>query len=74
MFLHGMKRINDMRQPEFISLDIKEKNGAVNTKFVNKNCIQMIWQEADDIIIELTDFTQLRICNQNIHIFMDRFK
>jgi len=73
MFLHGMKRINDMNRPEFISLQITEKSGNVSTKFVNKNCIQMIWQEADDIIIELTDYTQLRICNQNINLFMDRF-
>lgn len=73
MFLHGMKRINDMNRPEFISLQITEKSGNVSTKFVNKNCIQMIWQEADDIIIELTDYTQLKICNQNINLFMDRF-
>jgi hypothetical protein len=73
MFLHGMKRINDMNRPEFISLQITDKGGNVSTKFVNKNCIQMIWQESDDIIVELTDYTQLRICNQNINLFMDRF-
>lgn len=73
MFLHGVKRINDMNQPDFISLQITDNRGNISTKFVNKNCIQMIWQEADDIIIELTDYTQLRICNQNINIFMDRF-
>jgi hypothetical protein len=74
MFLHGIKRTNEMQNTEFISLSITEKNGITQTKFVNKNCIQCIWQQDNDIIVELTDYTQLRICNQNINVFMDRFQ
>jgi len=73
MFLHGTKRITDMNRPEFICLHVTDTNGTVSDKYVNKYCIQMIWQEADDIIVELTDYTQLKICNQNINLFMDRF-
>ena len=74
MFLHGVKRINDMNYPKFISVQITEKTGIVSTKFLNTYCIQTVWQDDVDIIIELTDYTTLRLCNQNIDIFMDRFK
>lgn len=74
VFLHGVKRINDMNYPKFISVQITEKTGVVSTKFLNTYCIQTVWQDNVDIIIELTDYTKLRLCNQNIDIFMDRFK
>lgn len=32
-----------------------------------------IWQDASDIIIELTDYNKLKVQNENIHKFMDRF-
>ena len=63
-----------MNYPKFISVQITEKTGIVSTKFLNTYCIQTVWQDNVDIIIELTDYTTLRLCNQNIDIFMDRFK
>lgn len=64
-----------MVQPaKFIRLEITDKHGKVQIKFVNINHIQTIYESEDDIIVELADYTQFRICNQNILVFMDRFK
>ena len=63
-----------MNYPKFISVQITEKTGIVSTKFLNTYYIQKVCQDDVDIIIELTDYTTLRLCNQNIDIFMDRFK
>jgi hypothetical protein len=32
-----------------------------------------VWQENEDVIIELSDYGKLKIQNENIHKFMDRF-
>ncbi len=64
-----------MVQPaQFIRLEVTDKHGNVQIKFVNMNHIQIVYQKENDVIVELADYTELKICNQNILIFMDRFK
>jgi hypothetical protein len=63
---------------EFLALHVIEMHGKhekteSRLRFVNRNHIMQIWQDGDDVIIELTDYEKLKIQNQNIHIFMDRF-
>jgi hypothetical protein len=58
----------------FIKVDTLDKQGNVQVKYINKNHIITIRQNDENIIIEMTDYEELRIPNQNIHIFMDRFK
>jgi hypothetical protein len=71
MFLTSMQK--DMGHVEFIALNITNKLGQLELRFVNKNHIQQVWQQNDDIIIELSDYTEIKVCNENIHKFMDRF-
>jgi hypothetical protein len=66
------------RKTEFISLLVVEIQGKQTTtepklRFINRNHIMQVWQDDDDIIIELTDYNKLKIQNENIHTFMDRF-
>ena len=65
------------QRTEFIALqviDYRPKSAdVVELRFVNRNHILQVWQENDDVIIELTDYERLRICNENIYKFMDRF-
>ena len=58
----------------FIKVDALDKNGNVLVKYINKNQILTIRQEEQNIVIEMSDYTEIRLPNQNIHIFMDRFK
>ena len=62
-----------MGHVEFIALSITNKLGELELRFVNKNHIQQVWQQNDDVIIELSDYTEIKDCNENIHKFMDRF-
>ncbi len=62
-----------MGHVEFIALNITNKLGELELRFVNKNHIQQVWQRNNDVIIELSDYTEIKICNENIHKFMDRF-
>jgi hypothetical protein len=71
MFLPSMKK--DMGHVEFIAITITNKLGELELRFVNKNHIQQCWQKDNDIIIELSDYTEIKVCNENIHKFMDRF-
>ena len=50
-----------MGHVEFIALTITNKLG------------QQAWQKDNDVIIELSDYTEIKVCNENIHKFMDRF-
>jgi hypothetical protein len=63
-----------MNASMFIKVDALDKNGNVLVKYINKNQILTIRQEEQNIIIEMSDYTEIRLPNQNIHIFMDRFK
>ena len=62
-----------MGHVEFIALNITNKLGELELRFVNKNHIQQVWQRNNDVIIELSDYTEIKVCNENIHKFMDRF-
>lgn len=66
------------RKTEFVALLVVEVHGKQSTtepelRFINRNHIMQVWQEDNDIIIELTDYNKLKIQNENIHMFMDRF-
>jgi hypothetical protein len=63
-----------MNASMFIKVDALDKNGNVLVKYINKNQILTIRQEEQNIVIEMSDYTEIRLPNQNIHIFMDRFK
>lgn len=49
------------------------KNGINTKRFININHIQQIYQQDNDVIIELSDYYDIRIVNQNLDVFMDRF-
>jgi len=63
---------------EFIALSVievhrKQECNEPKLRFINRNHIMQIWQDNDDVIIELTDYNKLKIQNENIHTLMDRF-
>lgn len=63
---------------EFLALMVveihrKHENAEPNLRFINRNHIMQIWQDDNDIIILLSDYEKLKVQNENIHIFMDRF-
>ena len=58
---------------KFIVVSVMEKDNKILPTYVNINHIQKIWETNNEIIIELTDYTSLRICHENINVFMDRF-
>lgn len=62
-----------MGHVEFIAVNITNKLGVQELRFINKNHIQQAWQKDNDIIIELSDYTEIKVCNENIHKFMERF-
>lgn len=67
-----------IQRTEFLALMVveiqrKHENAEPELRFVNRNHIMQIWQDGADIIIELTDYNKLKIQNENIHTFMDRF-
>lgn len=63
-----------MQTIKFIPVNIVNTNNDIIQKFININHIQQIYQSGSNIILELTDYTSIIVPNQNIHIFMDRFK
>jgi len=71
MFLNSMQK--DMGHVEFIAVNITNKLGEQELRFINKNHIQQAWQKENDVIIELSDYTEIKVCNENIHKFMERF-
>lgn len=54
-------------------IDTDKKTGESIPRFLNIACIQQIYQKDEDIIIEMTDYSEVRVINTNIHVFMDRF-
>ena len=50
-----------------------DKNNVQTKRFININQIQQIYQRDQDVIIDLIDYTEIRIINQNLDAFMDRF-
>lgn len=63
-----------MNNARFIAINTSDTNKETVLKFVNVDHIQQIYQVGSDIVLELTDYTKLIVLNQNIHVFMDRFK
>lgn len=63
-----------MYNARFIAINTSDTNKETVLKFVNVDHIQQIYQVGSDIVLELTDYTKLIVLNQNIHVFMDRFK
>ena len=66
------------KKTEFLALMVvevqrKHENGEPNLRFINRNHIMQIWQDDNDIIILLSDYEKLKVQNENIHVFMDRF-
>lgn len=66
------------RKTEFLALNVVEfskrhEKTEPNLRFINRNHIMQVWQDGDDVIIELTDYEKLKIRNENIYLFMDRF-
>ena len=50
-----------------------DKNNVQTKRFININQIQQIYQRDQDVIIDLIDYTEIRLINQNLDAFMDRF-
>lgn len=63
-----------MYNARFIAINTSDTNKETVLKFVNVDHIQQIYQVGSDIVLELTDYTKLIVLNQNIYVFMDRFK
>ena len=74
MYIHGIKRFDMAQLAQFIRLEVTDKHDNIQVKFVNINHIQLVYQKGNDVIVEMADYTEFKICNQNILIFMDRFK
>ncbi len=50
-----------------------DKHGKQTKRFININQIQQIYQRELDVIVDLVDYTEIKIQNQNLDSFMDRF-
>lgn len=57
----------------FVYIIDTDKQGIETTRFLNIACIQQVYQQGDDVIIEMTDYTEMHVVNTNIKVFMDRF-
>jgi hypothetical protein len=57
----------------FIYIIDTDKQGNETKRFLNSACIQQIFQQGDDVYIEMTDYTEMCVKNTNINVFMDRF-
>lgn len=62
-----------MKHVEFIALPVTNMSDELELRFINKNHINQCWQKDNDVIIELSDYTKIKVCNENIHKFMERF-
>jgi acyl-CoA hydrolase len=62
-----------MNKSNFILLNITDKHGLLVPTYVNIHHILKIWERDNKIIVELTDYMELEICNENINTLMDRF-
>ena len=62
-----------MMLSEFISVTVILDSGKHSLQFINKRHIQRVYEQNELIIIELIDYTTLKVKDQNIHVFMERF-
>jgi len=63
-----------MYSVRFIPVPIMNSNNETIIKYINIDHIQQIYANGDDIVLELTNYTQIVVKNQNINVFMDRFR
>jgi hypothetical protein len=66
------------RKTDFVALKVIKMHGKIEKtepelRFININHIMQIWQDGEDVIIELSDYEKLKIRNENINVLMDRF-
>jgi len=50
-----------------------DKNGKQIKRFINVNQIQQVYQAESNVIVDLVDYTQITVVNQNLDTFMERF-
>ena len=50
-----------------------DKKGIKTKRFINVNYIQQVYQRDADVIIELADYYEICVTDQNLNVFMDRF-
>lgn len=58
---------------DFVAVTVISDKGAESIQFINQTHIQRVYEEKENIIIELTDYTTLKVKTDNIYAFMDRF-
>ena len=62
-----------MNNVKFIPIHIQTDTG-IETRFVNLALILEVYQDHDNIVIVYTNGVTRIVTNQNIQLFMDRFK
>ena len=50
-----------------------DKNGNQTKRFINVNQIQQVYQSNANVIVDLIDYTQITIIDQNLDAFIERF-
>ena len=60
-------------QTDFVAVTVISDKGTESIQFINQKHIQRVYEEKENIIIELTDYTTLKVKTDNIYAFMDRF-
>lgn len=60
-------------QTDFVAVTVISDKGTESIQFINQKHIQRVYEEKSNIIIELTDYTTLKVKSDNIYAFMDRF-
>ena len=58
---------------DFVAVTVISDKGTESIQFINTIHIQRVYEEKTNIIIELTDYTTLKVKTDNIYAFMDRF-
>jgi len=58
---------------DFVAVTVISDKGTESIQFINQKHIQRVYEEKENIIIELTDYTTLKVKTDNIYAFMDRF-
>jgi hypothetical protein len=62
-----------MQLRNFISANIKSKDGTISLQFINYAHIQRVFQINDIVYIELSDYTTLEVSGDTLNTFIERF-
>jgi hypothetical protein len=62
-----------MQLRNFISANIKSKDGTISLQFINYAHIQRVFQINDIVYIELSDYTSLEVSGDTLNTFIERF-